>query len=625
VNYINEQHHELAQSQQSGLIARFATMPMDRKMGAIALSGIIGLTCGAMTWTGKASERVYFCLERPDYSLQCQDANNRYYRMTPYHWQQWKDSGMPSQIVPNPAVGSPDGVVPATNPHKPFWAFGAFVGFAATGYMLRHLQSEESRLATLDAIAQRRDEAVADMKARAAVVEAYQEVAIKQAELEAAVQLVEQDALFQLQQVDLFSEAELEVARLETEDAKFEAQTAGMTEEQRQEYIEFLRNAKTPYLMNGITLDQVNHPGDKVGAANSTGGAIASAPEDEELFFEIHRINPPNPTQGKNLIIIAEQGVGKTTLAKWLAGEVLQSEDIQVYDLDDDRKTWGNLPVWGTGDDETEIAGAMQADMDLFDQRTKDRVAGRKFGLSARIVDENPAVYDAIPKKHEEWTFKMGSRARKRGFVVILLTQERDPAANGLTSNRLRNYNQVFLGRKQVNHALSYLVKPKPVADRLRPLVDGCQRPALVEFNGDWFYWEVPDLKEWEAQFNERTKQKINPASDTQLGIKVEPEAPKFPPVTPETMGDDVRQRLEFLFDFSTPKPPAELPPEALAIIAFSQRKGEVSTRDCLGGIKLLRGKSAEDVKQFFLLIQQAGRGKVSSDGGSIFCPVPEI
>lgn len=257
--------------------------------------------------------------------------------------------------------------------------------------------------------------------------------------------------------------------------------------------------------------------------------AESPAPKFEDVKFDLHRLNPPRADRGKNILIIAGQDVGKTTLALYIAGEVLQSEDIQVYDLDDDGDTWGNLPVWGTGDDDSEIAGAMAADEDLFNQRTDDRVKGKRVSFSVRILDETPTVVQRIPKPFNEWSFMMTSRARKRGLIAVLLTQYRDPEMNGLKPDQMKTaFATIYLGWKQVNHALNYLVKPKADADKLRAALEGADRPALVYFDDGWYWYNVPDLQVWKDDFLAQTRQKVNPSSDTQLGLKPAPVPPKM-------------------------------------------------------------------------------------------------
>ncbi|HEY9631723.1 MAG TPA: ATP-binding protein [Coleofasciculaceae cyanobacterium] len=624
MNYLSGQHQDLAEAQQSELMQRFSGFRFDQRMLAIAASAALGLTCSALAWTGTSSDRVYFCLVNPVKDQQCFDKHNRPFRMTRHHWENWKEQGMPSNIIPNVKTGNDQGLVPATNPYKAAWAFGAFAGFAAAGWMLRHLQHEESKLAPLEAIAQQQYETIAELNARAVILEAAREPALRQAELEADVELARHEHLIRMGHAELLGQTELEIAQLEAEEVKFEAQTAGFTEEQKRDYIEFLRKVETPYLTGTQTLGGTIDPSDKVAGTQqesiTPGNAEKPKKHSDEFEFDITRLNPSDPTKGKNIAIVAGQGVGKTTLALYIAGEILQSPDIQVYDLDDDRKTWGNLPVWGTGDDASQIAGAMQADKDLFEQRTQQRIEGDRFPFAVRILDETPATVQQIPKPFTEWAFMMTSRARKRALITILLTQFRDPELNGIKPDQWRtSFATFYLGFKQVSHALNYLVKPKDLADRLRAALSQCQRPCLVAFEDGWYWYDVPDLEQWKREFLTQTHSKINPASDTQLGLKPET---KLPPVTPETMGNRDRQRLEFLINLPIEQPETvgqssnDLSDRQKAIVQYAAEKSDwITPSELQANLRICRGIVSRELIADFEVLTANGFGISDTSG----------
>lgn len=125
MSYLTDKHSELASTQQSSFMRWFGQLPFDTKIAAIGVSLTIGVTFSAIAWTGESTERIYFCLRTPQNELRCVDNHNRPYRMTVWHWQQWKKDGMPTTVVLNEGI-SPKGLVKASNPHKPLWAVGAF-------------------------------------------------------------------------------------------------------------------------------------------------------------------------------------------------------------------------------------------------------------------------------------------------------------------------------------------------------------------------------------------------------------------------------------------------------------------------------------------------------------------
>ncbi|NEU83860.1 ATP-binding protein [Nostoc sp. UIC 10630] len=364
MNYLSEKHKQLSESQQSGLMKWFGQLPMDKKAVAIGLSLTVGIGSAAMAWKGESSDRIYFCVRTPQKKLVCQDQNNRPFRMTPHYWEQWKLEGMPSQVVRDPAMGV-NGLVKATNPYKPFWAFGGFLGFALAGWMLRHCQEEEKQRAVFEDIAQKRDAAKAEMAARSELLESYRDVAIAEVQLQADLDLIANDRTVDITKAEIYAHTEIEVTQMEATDAIFEAQTAGMTDQQKAEYIKQLREMKTPYLQGSQTLQGTIDPNDKV-----TGGEQpAIAPGDKYRWI--------NNTIGYPTLIFGGMGAGKSWTTREIIWKKVQAGwNIVALDPHGTQVEWRGVRLI-TG--YKEIAEFMQWYMDEMRQRYEDY---RKSGLT---------------------------------------------------------------------------------------------------------------------------------------------------------------------------------------------------------------------------------------------------
>ncbi|MHC5739846.1 hypothetical protein [Nostoc sp.] len=321
MNYLTDKHKQLSESQQSGLMLWFGQLPMDKKAVAIGLSLTVGISSAAMAWQGTSSDRIYFCIKTPLKTLTCSDLNGRPFRMTPFYWSQWKSDGMPRQIVRNPAMGV-NGLVKATNQYKPFWAFGGFLGFALAGWMLRHCQHEEKQRAVFEDIAQKRDAAKAEMAARSELLESYRDVAIAEVQLQADLDLIANDRTVDITKAEIYSDVEIQVAQLDATDALFSAQTAGMTEQQKADYIKQLREMKTPYLQGSQTLQGTIDPNDKV--TGSEPGAIA---EGDKYRWIKNTIGYPT-------LIFGGMGAGKSWTTREIIWAKRQAGWNQIFVLD---------------------------------------------------------------------------------------------------------------------------------------------------------------------------------------------------------------------------------------------------------------------------------------------------
>lgn len=126
-------------------------------------------------------------------------------------------------------------------------------------------------------------------------------------QLQADLDLIANDHTIDITKAEIYSDVEIQVAQLDATDALFSAQTAGMTEEQKADYIKQLREMKTPYLQGSQTLQGTIDPNDKV-----TGGEQpAIAPTEKYRWI--------NNTIGYPTLIFGGMGAGKS----WTTREII--------------------------------------------------------------------------------------------------------------------------------------------------------------------------------------------------------------------------------------------------------------------------------------------------------------
>lgn len=556
MNYLSEKHKELSSSQQSGFMKWFGHLPMDKKAVAIGLSLTVGISSAAMAWQGTSSDRIYFCVKTPLKTLVCQDKNNRPFRMTPFYWEQWKQEGMPPQVVRDPAMGV-NGLVKATNPYKPFWAFGGFLGFALAGWMLRHCQDEERQRAVFVDIAQKRDAAKAEMAARSELLDSYRDVAIKEVELQADLDLIANDRTVDIQKAEIYANTEIEVTQMEASDAIFEAQTAGMSEQQKAEYIKHLRDTKTPYLQGSQTLQGTIDPNDKV-----TGGeqpafrqvAEGIAPHENKTAWVQNLIK-------QTALIWGNQGGGKSWLARYVAKKKKEAGyKVIVLDPDSNRAEWKGLESYHSWSD---IEAQIRAYVEEIESRlftfnnsnlSEDQWRQKLWadGKATALICEEVTTYSDFIKD-EELLSKFGKLA---------LTKSRKQEMP-LTVVAHNNTQACLFGIKNLHNLVSKMLQVECLAlvdpITLQPKSTGKAKVKLDSSN-EWLDVHLPTMTAKISDFSSPIPAESNP----------------YPPIDKATL--ERIYELEFNLDNKAEiSPTPSLTPLAQSLLQYLQRTGRTS------------------------------------------------
>ena len=320
---LTTKHAQLLKSNRA-LLLTFESFPIAGKLSAVALALVLGVYGGINALKGTASDTVQVCI-RNKQTLQCADKLGKPYLMTEYYAQQWKANGIPREVVFKDTI-------PATNPHKALWMLLSACSFGAAGVGLRSLQNSERQLAGYEAIAEKRDLAKGEIAARHELLDDYRGVAISEVHLQADLEAAANDRAVVLKQCEVLGEADIKIAQLDAEEAIFEAETAGLSEDKKQEYMEFLRNQKTPFLLSGTqTLAGINNPGDKVDQSVAA-PAIEPNPNLETSRQIAAKVLNSLAGINTSIFLAGPTRTGKTrTLHKWLRDTKTRFPKAEIY------------------------------------------------------------------------------------------------------------------------------------------------------------------------------------------------------------------------------------------------------------------------------------------------------
>ena len=186
-------------------------------------------------------------------------------------------------------------------------------------------------------------------------------------------------------------------------------------------------------------------------------------------------------------LLCGDTGAGKTLLARWLLSQ-LSISDVAVFDPDDDGETWQGFEVVGRDDDWDAINEAYTEALEEFNQRTPN---DRSLTPKGYVLEELPD--HLLECKNAEKTIaRLLRRGRKRKVFVLGITQDANFDAIKLSAPLQKCFTRFFL-QGYAFHALKYLV---PRNDRLilTEALKAAKRPALVQFRGQFFAWDVPDI-----------------------------------------------------------------------------------------------------------------------------------
>ena len=194
-------------------------------------------------------------------------------------------------------------------------------------------------------------------------------------------------------------------------------------------------------------------------------------------------------SDSQHLLVTVPTGAGKTTFVKWVSKQ-FNARQGKVYDPDYDGSDWGFPVTEAPLEDYTEIRGNMRVDLSEFEKRKPNDPANPKTVL---IVEEMPSTIPECAEDGEKWLKLLLRRGRKRNLFVIGVSQDRNADTFKLKSAAvLQNFTILYLSA----YAFDALdrIRNRGEREQIRALLTGYQRPALVQFQGRFYPWDIPHL-----------------------------------------------------------------------------------------------------------------------------------
>ena len=287
-----------------------------------------------------------------------------------------------------------------------------------------------------------------------------------------------------------------------------------------------------------------------------------------------------------HLLITGDTGDGKTTLTKWIAQQ-FNAKQGKVYDPDYDGSDWGFPAVSAPLEDYTEIRGNMRVDLSEFEKRKPNDPANPK---TVFIVEEMPSTIPECAEDGEKWLKLLLRRGRKRNLFVIGVSQDRNADTFKLKSAAvLSNFTVIYLGG--YGEGALDRVRDRREREAIRAKLRQSKRPALVQFKGRFYPWDIPDLSDPTGKPNQ-------PQNTAQKAVQ-SLTGDAAPTTTIAALESALRKKVE---------------PTALhwkAIDLALSKGGLLSTRDAMRSLGI---GTADEARQLFQILQGFELGETIVD-----------
>jgi energy-coupling factor transporter ATP-binding protein EcfA2 len=316
--------------------------------------------------------------------------------------------------------------------------------------------------------------------------------------------------------------------------------------------------------LNGTTIHQ-----QAIGAAPP----LSDRPESFDLDWLLR-------SNSQHLLVTGPTGAGKTTFVKWVSQQ-FNAKQGKVYDPDYDGSDWGFPVVDAPMEDYSSIRANMRVDLSEFEKRKPNDPGNPKTVL---IVEEMPSTIPECAEDGEKWLKLLLRRGRKRNLFVIGVSQDRNADTFKLKSAAvLSNFTVLYLGGYSFD-ALDR-IRNRQERELIRQTLNSCDRPALVQWQGRFYPWNVPSL-----------------SSSTTPPV----------PQRQAVQGEMVEGNPIAVLDRALAASPApETQHLAILDMARGSRDGVISVREVMRALSI---STAKEVKDLFYELQSLELGEIQSD-----------
>jgi energy-coupling factor transporter ATP-binding protein EcfA2 len=337
--------------------------------------------------------------------------------------------------------------------------------------------------------------------------------------------------------------------------------------------------------------------------------------------------------EGVGFIIAGNSGSGKSSVATWLTGLLTQAEPAQCLVLDPHwNDIWAQQGLSSIGKIE-EIEKTIKALLKELDERCDRKGKSRPLGDPLLIIaDEIGACLERFkdPKWIQSALKRLGSEGRKFKMTLIAINQSQNVEDLGISGSLRNNYVLILLGAAARKQA-------QLMGKEYQDILKGTAYPCVVSGSVENCLAIHPTHGNYDL-FKKQGNPPQNLIPIMQLPLVFPEPGDRDAAVTPgastpinqDSKASTSRELLEKSFNLPTANQSESIPqvqqkqpsftiddvlPELQPVVKYSLKKGWVKAIQCKRDVRALKSISTEEIREYFVLLNNQGCGTVRGVG----------